>query len=112
MWKIRVSCDLSYNHFVGVAAQAGLFADRLTFSRSFSWDGQNGEAQILHGTIETGRLWEKGDILELQLNCDDQTLRLTNIRTGKTDMISGLPSKEFFPFCCWFEVGASMSFVD
>ena len=110
-WKIRVSCHLNFNHFVGVAAKTGLFADRLTFSRSFSWDGRNGEAQILRDTIKTGRLWEKGDILELQLNCDDHTLRLTNIRTGKTDTISGLPSKEFFPFC-WFEVGASMSFVD
>ena len=39
-----------------------------------------------------------GDILRLDLNGDEHTLRITNQRSGETAMIDNLPASELFPY--------------
>ena len=113
-WKLCMRCDDEQQHFIGVAAKAGLTAGDRRYDRAYSWNGLRGEV-CFQGKVrvtELGRLWSKGDVVELKLDCDDHTLRLTNFRTGRTGLIENLPDEELFPYCSSCYGGDFMGFVD
>ena len=113
-WKLSVRCHSNYGHYIGVAPKPGLTAANDNYDRVYGWHGCMGDVQFQGVIIKrgVGRLWSKGDVVELKLDCDDHTLRLTNTHTGKTAIIANLPDEELFPYCSLFEHRASMSFVD
>ena len=69
------------------------------------WYGSTGWSNMEDISTPTGRkpwpsgLWERTEeVLSLELDCEGHFLRLTCDQTGKTSIIEGPPSKEFFPF--------------
>ena len=48
---------------------------------------------------------DMGDVIQLDLDCDDHTLKITNLSNGETGTFSNLPDKEYFQYAAMFGSG-------
>ena len=116
-WKIQLHCSPQYCYHVGIATRRRLVSSPGLDHCLQSWSWVCGtHRQVMHTRRQccgTHRpLWEKGDVVHLDLDCDNHVIQLTNTRTGRKDVIRDLPDKEFFPFCDFACFGDRMCFVD
>ena len=109
-WRVQVDCSQGRHVFVGVAEKDKL-ADTNNYNQSYSWYGHNGQKYVMGNATSSISAFQVGDILRLDLNCDDHTLRITNQRSGETATIDNLPASELFPYFATFETNDSLSLV-
>ena len=55
--------------------------------------------------------WHEGDVLQLQLDCDTNTLTITNLRSGDSDAITDLPATELFAYFATYHKGDTLTLV-
>ena len=109
-WRVQV--DRSYHKYVFVGvAEKGKLTDKNNFKQSYSWSGQSGWKWVMGSRTPGISEFRFGDILRLDLNCDEHTLRITNQRSGETDTIDNLPASELFPYFATYNTKDSFSLV-
>ena len=96
-WRVQVNRSKYRNVFVGVAEKDKL-KDTNNFNQSYSWHGSNGQKHVMGPSTYGISAFQVGDILRLDLNCDEHTVRITNQRSGETASINNLPASELFPY--------------
>ena len=56
--------------------------------------------------------WKDNDIIEMELDCDYHTLTMTNLSSGRTDVIRDLPETVLYPYFAFFwDKGDSMELL-
>ena len=102
-WKVQAGKNPFWS-FVGVAPKP-LPARGKSHRSAYGW--MNWGSQHLpraRWSYHTIPRWKKNEVVQLDLDCDHRTLKITVLRTGKTNTITGLPcGMEFFPFFCMEE---------
>ena len=97
-WSLQIGSKAIY-HVIGVIAKpiTGL-GDIRTRSQSFKTVYKGGFT--LGGARCDAFLdeLEGHDTVQLDLDCDAHTLRVTNLRNGNTALITNLPDQEYFPY--------------
>ena len=58
-----------------------------------------------------GGSWQENDVIQVDLDCDAHTLRMTNLRSGDIASFDDLPDEELFPFFYLSQIGATMTLV-
>ena len=113
-WKMRVGADP--NQTLGVAAKPRISHEDQFEDKAYHWHSGSGEAIIPEDSEAecTNELsqWSSRDTFQFQLDCDNHTLQITNLRNGATSTITNLPSQEYFPFAALAYEGSSVEFVD
>ena len=113
-WRVQVgpSRYTQGNVFVGVAEKDKL-TDTNNAREAYCWYGLGGAQYVMGKITCTTSFWSfrVEDILQLDLNCDDHTLRITNQRSGETDTIDNLPASELFPYFATLSTGDSLTLV-
>ena len=56
--------------------------------------------------------WKPNDVIQLDLDCDGHTLRITNYQSGETRTFSNLPDKEYFQYAALNRKGNCLEFVE
>ena len=102
-------------------AETGMFS--LESQRSRNWRSRTTTINRTVGTGTMARRWmlgkssasigafQVGDILRLDLNCDQHTLTITNQRSGETAMIDNLPATELFPYFATHDTDDALSLI-
>lgn len=107
-WKIQIGAPAHW-HGVGIAAKP-LRNNTSNFNHSLSWSSTQQRYGPGHdGTPLTN--WQDNDCVLFELDCDQHTLKMRNLRSGESHTITGLPDKEFSVYVNIFERGSSASFV-
>ena len=109
-WRVQVDRSNSREVFVGVAEKDKL-KDTSNYNQSYSWYGNSGQKCVMGQWSSSISAFQVGDILRLDLNCDEHTLRITNQRSGETAMIDNLPASELFPYFTTYHNNDSFSLV-
>ena len=107
IWKIRIG-PMLYRHCVGVAAKP-LPNKEANYGASYSWVSSGGRYGAGHDS-HPWMGWEGNDCLQFQLDCDQHTLEIVNLRSNKSHIISGLPDTELFAYANMVSGGNSVSF--
>ena len=98
-WKVQFGDHTTDWSFFGII-QKPLPATGPFYRAAFGWN--NGGTRFRprsSGICSDTPLMIKNDIVQLELDCDQHTLKITLLRTGHTGTIHGLPSNaEYFPF--------------
>ena len=111
-WTVHIGRSKYRNMFVGVAEK-----DKLThtnnYKQSYSWVGHNGRKFVMGQSTDSIGAVQIGDILRLDLNCDEHTLRITKQHSGETEtaMIDNLPASELFPYFATYNTNDTLSLV-
>eukprot|EP00117_Sycon_ciliatum_P022336 scpid51592/ scgid1232/ len=80
------------------------------YDRSASW----GWSSVAHQLPEGQELdlmcdrWQDKDVLCMELDCDQRSLRMTNTRSGRHQTISNLPDGELYPWFVLYKQGDSI----
>ena len=109
-WRVKVDLSYSRHVFVGVAEKDNL-KDVDIYYQAYSWFGYNGQKWVMGPTTDSISAFQIGDILRLNLNCDEHTLRITNQRSGETATVDNLPASELFPYFATYHTNDSLSLV-
>ena len=109
-WKVQVDHSEHRNVFVGVAEKDKL-KETLNYQQSYSWYGYNGQKNVMGSFTASITAFQVGDIVQLNLDCDEHTLRITNQRSGETATIDDLPPYELFPYFATLNTNDSLSLV-
>ena len=109
-WRVQVDRSRNRYVFVGVAEKDKL-KDVYSYIQSYSWYGYTGQKWVMGQTTDSIAAFQVGDILRLDLNCDDHTLRITNQRSEETATIDNLPALELFPYFATDNTNDSLSLV-
>ena len=109
-WRVQVDHSQHRNVFVGVAEKDKL-KHTYNFNQSYSWYGYTGQKYVMGQNTDSISAFQVGDILRLDLNCGEHTLRITNQRSGETATIGNLPASELFPYFATFNTDDSLSLV-
>ena len=97
-WKVKVTHSDEYmTVIIGVADKIRL-KERNDFFQTYSWQGWNGHKRNEKDTSPSIGAFQVNDILQLDLDSDRHTLKITNHRSADTATICGLPSSELFPY--------------
>ena len=106
-WKIRIG-PTSHWHCVGVAAKP-LRNKEENHGASYSWSCNRGKYGSGHDCRPNAE-WQGNDCLQFQLNCDQHTLQMVNLRSNESHTITGLPDTELFVYANIYCNGNTVSF--
>ena len=109
-WRVKVDRSRNRYVFVGVAEKDKL-KDTNNHYQSYSWYGNNGQKWVMGQSTDSISAFQVGDILRLDLNCNEHTLRITNQRSRETATIGNLPASELFPYFATYDTNDSFSLV-
>ena len=95
-WKVYLDVPGRWTAFVGVAQKHALKPVD-NYMQTYSWCSNGNFFKM--GQYEKSVHEFMGDAsVQLDLDCDTHTLKLTNLRTGQTVTIDSLPADELFPY--------------
>ena len=107
IWKIRIG-PTPFWHCVGVAAKS-LPSNENNCSNSYSWTASGNRNGGTHDRRHLSSC-EGNDCLQFQLDCDQHTLEIVNLRSNESHTITGLPDTELFVYAGLHQTGNSVSF--
>ena len=102
-WKVQNKIkNAGTARLVGVSPQVQeekIRENRSTLHEAFVWNGYNGQ-KIATGLNKecVGGQWKDNDVIEVVLDCDSHTLRMTNERSRHSITFVDLPDVELFPY--------------
>ena len=116
-WKVRVSKSDGREsaRMVGVTNQSKevLQKRKKPYELAYTWNGYRGQKRVKEKHMEdVGDSWRHNDIIHLQLDCDDHSLQLTNLRSAANVVFSDLPDQELFPVFILGSLGACMALLE
>ena len=97
-WKVQVGESPSWS-FAGIISKP-LPPAGMLYLAAFGWNN-SGRRHILqdHWTVTDFSQLQGNDIVQLDLDCNQHTLKITLLRTGESGTITGLtPNTEYFQF--------------
>ena len=111
VWKVKIG-RVRDCHMLGVASKPLSTCAGDYNTVACCWYSSGG-AFYRDGVQQTGSpsAWSGNDTLQLELDCDRHTLRITNLRSGETCMFTNLPAKEYFQYANLYNQGNSVEFV-
>ena len=104
-WKMRLMTDCTI--FLGVSTKPAPTSHYDDYNEvAYCWDLNYGAyyrdgVQCSQKKIKAGM----GDVMQLDLDCDRHTLKITNLRNGETGTFSNLPDKEYFQYAAMYGSG-------
>ena len=112
VWRCMVGDPVNY-HVVGVIWKPYDIGN-LKWTKYMGWASDCKKYDTLNsgGAESPVNHWKGGDTLELRLDCDAHTLKITNQRSGLSDEVTGLPDQELFPAFYSFRAGNNFTLVD
>ena len=101
-WKVQVSDGDA--RLLGVADQSEDIIQgdgEASCDVAFCWNGYEGQVWWNEKQLESvGNSWLHNDVIHLHLDCDEHTLRLTNLRSNHCVTFENLPESSLIPFFC------------
>ena len=109
-WSVYLD-SLVNSHWISLGVcQKPLPNTNNNFGSSYSWSSQNNQFPTSIGCVISGD-WQSGDVIELNLDCDQRKLTIRNQRTGRSATM-GVPTAELFPYFNLHTVGNKITVKD
>ena len=108
-WTVRINKSRRMLVYVGVMDKHKRSGSD-DYNRSYCWHGFGQKYENGKSTKSIG-WFQVNDVIQLDVNCDTHTLRISNHRSGETAMIAGLPDVELFPFFQTLDQNDSLTLI-
>ena len=106
-WKVHnVIKNPVFTRWVGVSpriAATDIQENKEAHQQAYFWNGYDGNTRVAGQLREgVGGRWQDNDVIQVVLDCDSHTLRMTNQRSGQSITFPDLPDVELFPCFCFY----------
>ena len=112
-WKVKVGNLLAYHSLGVVSKPFSPDRDSDCTNTAYCWFNE-GTKCYRDGVRVTNHFpsWSANDTFQLDLNCDQHTLQITNLRSMETSTFTNLPDKEYFVFASLRQPGNSVELLE
>ena len=116
-WTVRVSANATTGNarLVGVVPRSEAAQALSNDYSAYAWNGFCGQVwkkgKRVHAGDE-GESWKSNDVVQVNLDCGQHFLNMTNLRSGKSIAFADLPDEELFPYFQLSQKDATMTLVE